>query len=78
MKTPVWFITIFLRTKSLRNEMKDFSFERAHERSITCIYTKTDDFVGNIVEYFKRKILAVVFGSHSGLGANVNCIISHS
>lgn len=82
MKTPVYGILEFFRGKSLkeRNERFLAELEPVPSVPVTCIYTKTDGLVPwkhcMEAETFRNDIKNIeVFGSHSGMGANVSVLL---
>lgn len=82
MKTPVYGLLEFFRGKSLkeRNERFLAELEPIPEVPVTCIYTKTDGLVPwkhcMEAETSRKNIKNIeVFGSHSGLGANVSVLL---
>lgn len=82
MKTPVYGLMEFFRGKSLkeRNERFLAELEPIPKVPVTCIYTKTDGLVPwkhcIEAETFRKDIKNIeVFGSHSGLGANVSVLL---
>tara|TARA_R110001632_G_scaffold129087_3_gene243158 strand:+ start:2101 stop:3279 length:1179 start_codon:yes stop_codon:yes gene_type:complete len=82
MKTPVYGLLEFFRGKSLkeRNERFLAELEPIPEVPVTCIYTKTDGLVPwkhcMEAETSRRDIKNIeVFGSHSGMGANVSVLL---
>ncbi len=82
MKTPVSGILEFFRGKSLKERNKRFieELEPIPNVPITCIYTKTDGLLPwkhcMEAESFRDDIKNIeVYGSHSGLGANVSVLL---
>ncbi len=82
MKTPVYGILEFFRGKSLKERNKRFleELEPIPEVPITCIYTKTDGLLPwkhcMEAESYRSDIKNIeVYGSHSGLGANVSVLL---
>ncbi|MFL0353197.1 alpha/beta hydrolase [Xanthomarina sp. GH4-25] len=82
MKTPVYGLLEFFRGKSLkeRNERFLAELEPIPNVPVTCIYTKTDGLVPwkHCVEAAtsRKNIKNIeVFGSHSGMGANVSVLL---
>lgn len=82
MKTPVSGILEFFRGKSLKERNKRFieELEPIPNVPITCIYTKTDGLVPwkhcMEAETYRDDIKNIeVYGSHSGLGANVSVLL---
>lgn len=82
MKTPVYGILEFFRGKSLkeRNERFLAELEPIPTIPVTCIYTKTDGLVPwkhcMEAESFRSDIKNIeVYGSHSGMGANVSVLL---
>ncbi len=82
MKTPVAGILEFFRGKSLKERNKRFieELEPIPNVPITCIYTKTDGLLPwkhcMEAETYRDDIRNVeVYGSHSGLGANVSVLL---
>ena len=82
MKTPVNGILEFFRGKSLKERNKRFieELEPIPNVPITCIYTKTDGLLPwkhcMEAESYRDDIKNIeVYGSHSGLGANVSVIL---
>jgi len=82
MKTPVYGILEFFRGKSLkeRNERFLAELEPVPQIPVTCIYTKTDGLVPwkHCMEAatFRKDIKNIeVYGSHSGMGANVSVLL---
>ncbi|MEM9361199.1 MAG: alpha/beta hydrolase [Bacteroidota bacterium] len=82
MKTPVSGILEFFRGKSLKERNKRFieELEPIPNVPITCIYTKTDGLLPwkhcMEAESFREDIKNIeVYGSHSGLGANVSVLL---
>ncbi len=82
MKTPVSGILEFFRGKSLKERNKRFieELEPIPKVPITCIYTKTDGLLPwkhcMEAETFRDDIKNIeVYGSHSGLGANVSVLM---
>ncbi|WP_179344184.1 esterase/lipase family protein [Winogradskyella ursingii] len=82
MKTPVYGLLEFFRGKSLkeRNERFLAELEPIPIVPVTCIYTKTDGLVPwkhcMEAETSRKDIKNIeVFGSHSGLGANVSVLL---
>ncbi|NNC49039.1 MAG: alpha/beta hydrolase [Flaviramulus sp.] len=82
MKTPVYGLLEFFRGKSLkeRNERFLAELEPIPKVPVTCIYTKTDGLVPwkhCIEANTSRKDIKniEVFGSHTGMGANVSVLL---
>ncbi|AUC81185.1 alpha/beta fold hydrolase [Lacinutrix sp. Bg11-31] len=82
MKTPVYGLMEFFRGKSLkeRNERFLAELEPIPTIPVTCIYTKTDGLVPwkhcMEAETYRENIKNIeVFGSHSGMGANVSVLL---
>jgi hypothetical protein len=82
MNTPVYGLLEFFRGKSLkeRNERFLAELEPIPNVPVTCIYTKTDGLVPwkhcMEAETYRKDIKNIeVFGSHSGLGANVSVLL---
>ncbi len=82
MKTPVSGILEFFRGKSLKERNKRFiqELEPIPNVPITCIYTKTDGLLPwkhcMEAESYRDDIKNIeVYGSHSGLGANVSVLL---
>jgi pimeloyl-ACP methyl ester carboxylesterase len=82
MKTPVYGLLQFFRGKSLkeRNERFLAELEPIPDVPITCIYTKTDGLLPwkhcMEADTSRKDIKNIeVFGSHSGLGANVSVLL---
>ncbi|MGB5378797.1 alpha/beta hydrolase [Muriicola sp.] len=82
MKTPVYGVLEFFRGKSLkeRNERFLAELEPIPQIPITCIYTKTDGLIPwkHCMEAatLRKDIKNIeVFGSHSGMGANVSVLL---
>lgn len=82
MKTPVYGLLEFFRGKSLkeRNERFLAELEPIPNVPVTCIYTKTDGLVPwkhcIEAETSRKDIKNIeVFGSHSGMGANVSVLL---
>jgi len=82
MKTPVSGVLEFFRGKSLKERNKRFieELEPIPNVPITCIYTKTDGLLPwkhcMEAESYRNDIKNIeVFGSHSGLGANVSVLL---
>ena len=82
MKTPVYGLLEFFRGKSLkeRNERFLAELEPIPKVPVTCIYTKTDGLVPwkhcMEAQTFRKDIKNIeVFGSHSGMGANVSVLL---
>jgi hypothetical protein len=82
MKTPVYGLLEFFRGKSLkeRNERFLAELEPIPKVPVTCIYTKTDGLVPwkhcMEAETSRKDIKNIeVFGSHSGMGANVSVLL---
>ncbi|BFP40045.1 hypothetical protein FGF1_08900 [Flavobacteriaceae bacterium GF1] len=82
MKTPVNGILEFFRGKSLKERNKRFieELEPIPNVPITCIYTKTDGLLPwkhcMEAESYREDIKNIeVYGSHSGLGANVSVLL---
>ena len=82
MKTPVSGILEFFRGKSLKERNKRFieELEPIPNVPITCIYTKTDGLLPwkhcMEAESYRNDIKNIeVYGSHSGLGANVSVLL---
>ena len=82
MKTPVYGMLEFFRGKSLkeRNERFLAELEPIPEVPVTCIFTKTDGLVPwkhcIEAETSRKDIKNIeVFGSHSGMGANVSVLL---
>ncbi|MCA0133542.1 alpha/beta fold hydrolase [Winogradskyella alexanderae] len=82
MKTPVYGVLEFFRGKSLkeRNERFLAELEPVPQLPVTCIYTKTDGLIPwkHCMEAatLRKDIKNIeVFGSHSGLGANVSVLL---
>jgi len=82
MKTPVSGILEFFRGKSLKERNKRFieELEPIPNVPITCIYTKTDGLLPwkhcMEAETYRDDIKNIeVYGSHSGLGANVSVLM---
>ena len=82
MKTPVSGILEFFRGKSLKERNKRFieELEPIPNVPITCIYTKTDGLLPwkhcMEAESYREDIKNIeVYGSHSGLGANVSVLL---
>lgn len=82
MKTPVSGVLEFFRGKSLKERNKRFleELEPIPDVPITCIYTKTDGLLPwkhcMEAESFRGNIKNIeVYGSHSGLGANVSVLL---
>jgi pimeloyl-ACP methyl ester carboxylesterase len=82
MKTPVYGLLEFFRGKSLkeRNERFLAELDPIPKVPITCIYTKTDGLVPwkhcMEAETSRKNIKNIeVFGSHSGMGANVSVLL---
>jgi len=82
MKTPVYGVLEFFRGKSLkeRNERFLAELEPIPKLPITCIYTKTDGLIPwkHCMEAatLRKDIKNIeVFGSHSGMGANVSVLL---
>ncbi|MEM9866652.1 MAG: alpha/beta hydrolase, partial [Bacteroidota bacterium] len=82
MKTPVSGVLEFFRGKSLKERNKRFieELEPIPNVPITCIYTKTDGLLPwkhcMEAESFRDDIKNIeVYGSHSGLGANVSVLL---
>lgn len=82
MKTPVYGLLEFFRGKSLkeRNERFLAELEPIPKVPVTCIYTKTDGLVPwkHCMEAntSRKDIKNIeVFGSHSGMGANVSVLL---
>lgn len=82
MKTPVYGILEFFRGKSLKERNKRFlaELEPIPNVPITCIYTKTDGLLPwkhcMEAESYRSGIKNIeVYGSHSGLGANVSVLL---
>ncbi|MEM1258881.1 MAG: alpha/beta hydrolase [Bacteroidota bacterium] len=82
MKTPVSGILEFFRGKSLKERNKRFieELEPIPSVPITCIYTKTDGLLPwkhcMEAESYRDDIKNIeVYGSHSGLGANVSVLL---
>ena len=82
MKTPVYGLLEFFRGKSLkeRNERFLSELEPIPNVPVTCIYTKTDGLVPwkhcMEAETSRKDIKNIeVFGSHSGMGANVSVLL---
>ncbi len=82
MKTPVYGVLEFFRGKSLkeRNERFIAEIEPVPQLPVTCIYTKTDGIVPwkhcmEAANYRKDIKNIEVYGSHSGMGANVSVLL---
>ncbi|NKI31502.1 alpha/beta hydrolase [Muricauda sp. DJ-13] len=82
MKTPVNGVLEFFRGKSLKERNKRFleELDPIPNVPITCIYTKTDGLLPwkhcMEAESFRKDIANIeVYGSHSGLGANVSVLL---
>ena len=82
MKTPVYGLLEFFRGKSLKERNKRFleELEPIPNVPITCIYTKTDGLLPwkhcMEAESFRSDIKNIeVYGSHSGMGANVSVLL---
>ncbi|MCA0153139.1 alpha/beta fold hydrolase [Winogradskyella vincentii] len=82
MKTPVYGVLEFFRGKSLkeRNERFLAELEPIPQIPVTCIYTKTDGLIPwkHCMEAatLRKDIKNIeVFGSHSGMGANVSVLL---
>ncbi|MEL7146762.1 MAG: alpha/beta hydrolase, partial [Bacteroidota bacterium] len=82
MKSHVDGVLSFFSGKSLREKNKKFieELEPIPEVPVTCIYTKTDGIVPwkhcVEAESYRQDIKNIeVFGSHSGLGANVSVLM---
>lgn len=82
MKTPVNGILEFFRGKSLKERNQRFleELEPIPNVPITCIYTKTDGLLPwkhcMEAESYREDIKNIeVYGSHSGLGANVSVLL---
>ncbi len=82
MKTPVFGILEFFRGKSLKERNQRFleELEPIPDVPITCIYTKTDGLLPwkhcMEAESYRDDIKNIeVYGSHSGLGANVSVLL---
>jgi hypothetical protein len=82
MKTPVYGLLEFFRGKSLkeRNERFLAELEPVPKVPVTCIYTKTDGLVPwkhcMEAQSYRKDIKNIeVFGSHSGMGANVSVLL---
>ena len=82
MKTPVYGLMEFFRGKSLkeRNERFLAELEPIPTVPVTCIYTKTDGLIPwkhcMEAETYRKNIKNIeVFGSHSGMGANVSVLL---
>lgn len=83
MKTPLNGILEFFRGKSMKEKNKRFieELEPIPDLPVTCIYTKTDGVIPwkhcIEAESYRKDIKNIeVFGSHSGLGANVSVLMS--
>ena len=82
MKTPVYGLLEFFRGKSLkeRNERFLAELEPIPNVPVTCIYTKTDGLIPwkhcMEAETSRKDIKNIeVFGSHTGMGANVSVLL---
>lgn len=82
MKTPVYGVLEFFRGKSLkeRNERFLAELEPIPNVPVTCIYTKTDGLIPwkhcIEAETSRKDIKNIeVFGSHTGMGANVSVLL---